>query len=187
MIRSRQRKININPDTSSQDRYAKLYPMMTDNKDIQFAERKTVEQVEEGMELAPKFDQDGLIPVITTDHESGEVLMHAYMNKEALLKTIETGEAYYWSRSRNVLWHKGASSGFTQHIKQILIDDDQDTIWLRVQTTGGANCHVGYRSCFYRQIPLGKNKTPVQLKQCAAEKVFDPEIVYAGQENPTKL
>ena len=123
---------------------------------IQFAARTTVEQVEEGNELAPKFDQDGLIPVVTTDFTSGELLMHAYMNEEALKKTIELGEAVYWSRSRQVLWHKGATSGLVQKVKALLIDDDQDTIWLRVDVMGGgASCHVGYRSCFYRRVPVG--------------------------------
>ncbi|MEQ9067250.1 MAG: phosphoribosyl-AMP cyclohydrolase, partial [Gimesia chilikensis] len=104
---------------------------------IQFAGRTSVEQVEEGNELAPKFDQDGLIPVVTTDYTSGELLMHAYMNEEALKKTIELGEAVYWSRSRQVLWHKGATSGLVQKVKELLIDDDQDTVWLRVDVMGG--------------------------------------------------
>ncbi len=152
-----------------------------------FAPRKSVEQVEEGLELAPKFDEDGLIPVITTDHASGEVLMHAYMNRDALLKTIETGEAHYWSRSRRTLWRKGATSGLTQRVRQLLIDDDQDAVWLRVEVAGGASCHVGYRSCFYREIPLGKKPETVALKQTEKEKVFDPEKVYKGKPNPTRL
>jgi phosphoribosyl-AMP cyclohydrolase len=119
-----------------------------------FAQRLSVEQVEEGAELAPKFDQDGLIPVVTTDAGSGEVLMHAYMNEEALRKTITHGEAFYWSRSRNCLWHKGATSGLVQKVVEMRIDDDQDAVWLRVTVEGDASCHVGYRSCFYRSIPL---------------------------------
>ncbi len=150
-----------------------------------FAQRKSVKQVEEGLELAPKFDEDGLIPVVATDHASGEVLMHAYMNRNALLKTIETGEAHYWSRSRKTLWRKGATSGLIQRVRQILIDDDQDAVWLRVEVSGGASCHVGYRSCFYREIPVGE-KT-IALKQIETEKVFNPDEIYKGKPNSTRL
>ncbi|MEK9794599.1 MAG: phosphoribosyl-AMP cyclohydrolase [Hyphomicrobiales bacterium] len=154
---------------------------------VKFGERKSVYEVEEGITLAPKFDQNGLIPVITTSAKTGEVLMHGYMNKEALQLTIQNKEAYYWSRSRNALWHKGATSGLTQKIQSIRIDDDQDTIWLIVDVEGsGASCHVGYRSCFYRSITLD-NENKVQLKFEEDKKLFDPEIVYKGQENPTKL
>jgi phosphoribosyl-AMP cyclohydrolase len=154
---------------------------------VKFGERKSVYEVEEGITLAPKFDQNGLIPVITTSAKTGEVLMHGYMNKEALQLTIQNKEAYYWSRSRNALWHKGATSGLTQKIQSIRIDDDQDTIWLIVDVEGsGASCHVGYRSCFYRSITL-ENENKVQLKFEEDKKLFDPEIVYKGQENPTKL
>lgn len=154
---------------------------------VKFGERKSVYEVEEGITLAPKFDQNGLIPVITTSAKTGEVLMHGYMNKEALQLTIQNKEAYYWSRSRNVLWHKGATSGLTQKIQSIRIDDDQDTIWLIVDVEGsGASCHVGYRSCFYRSITLD-NENKVHLKFEEDKKLFDPEIVYKGQENPTKL
>jgi phosphoribosyl-AMP cyclohydrolase len=153
---------------------------------IEFKARKTVEQVEEGNELAPKFDADGLIPVVTTDYASGELLMHAYMNAEALRKTIELGEAVYWSRSRQTLWHKGATSGLVQKVKEILIDDDQDTVWLRVDVQGGASCHVGYRSCFYRQVPFGKDANK-DLVFTETEKVFDPQKVYGNAPNPTKL
>lgn len=158
-----------------------------------FAERTSVEQVEEGRELAPKFDKDGLIPVVTTDADSGELLMHAYMNAEALAETIELGEAVYWSRSRQVLWHKGATSGLTQKVREMKIDDDQDTIWLRVEVTGGASCHVGYRSCFYRSVPCGGEakkqgfNAPIQLTFTETEKVFDPKKVYGDAPNPTKL
>ena len=150
-----------------------------------FAERKSIKQVEEGLELAPKFDGSGLIAVVTTDYTSGEVLMHGYMNREALLKTIQTGEAHYWSRSRKVLWHKGATSGLIQHVKQMLIDDDQDAVWLRVEVAGEASCHVGYRSCFYREIL--SETMPIRLKQLEDDKVFDPEKVYKDSPNPTKL
>tara|TARA_E500000075_G_C6973751_1_gene312379 strand:+ start:167 stop:637 length:471 start_codon:yes stop_codon:yes gene_type:complete len=154
---------------------------------VKFGDRKSVYEVEEGITLAPKFDQNGLIPVITTSAKTGEVLMHGYMNKEALQLTIQNKEAYYWSRSRNALWHKGVTSGLTQKIQSIRIDDDQDTIWLIVDVEGsGASCHVGYRSCFYRSIILD-NENNVELKFEEDKKLFDPEIVYKGQENPTKL
>ena len=157
--------------------------------DIKFEQRKTIEQVEESTELAPKFDQDGLIPVVTTDFNSGEVLMQGYMNEEAFKKTISLGEAVYYSRSRKTLWHKGKTSGLVQNIKEIRIDDDQDCVWLRVDVQGGASCHVGYRSCFYRSIPLGKidNGRNVEMKFEEKEKKFDPEKVYKGQPNPTKI
>ena len=155
--------------------------------EIIFEKRKSVEQIEESTDLAPKFDENGIIPVVTTDYSSGEVLMQGYMNEEAFKKTIETGQAVYFSRSRNVLWHKGKTSGLIQTIKEIRIDDDQDSVWLRVDVTGGASCHVGYRSCFYRSIPLGDNKTKIVLQFEEKEKVFDPKKVYGNAPNPTKL
>ena len=155
--------------------------------DIKFEQRKTIEQVEESAELAPKFDQDGLIPVVTSDFSSGEVLMQGYMNEEAFKKTILLGEAVYYSRSRKTLWHKGATSGLVQTIKEIRIDDDQDCVWLRVDVQGGASCHVGYRSCFYRSIPFGKKSDSTILNFEEKEKVFDPKEVYGDAPNPTKL
>ena len=153
-----------------------------------FASRESIEQVEEGAELAPKFDENGLIPVVTTDAESGEVLMHGYMNAEALEKTIETGEAHYWSRSRKALWHKGATSGLIQKVVEIRIDDDQDAVWLRADVQGGASCHVGYRSCFFRSVPVGaETGKPAKLTFEETEKVFDPKEVYGDAPNPTKL
>ena len=156
--------------------------------EVNFEKRKTIEQVEESTELAPKFDQDGLIPVVTTDFSSGEVLMQGYMNEEALKKSIGLGEAVYYSRSRQTLWHKGKTSGLVQTIKEIRIDDDQDCIWLRVDVVGGASCHVGYRSCFYRSISIeDKNFKKIKLKFEEKEKVFDPKDVYGNSPNPTKL
>ena len=155
--------------------------------EITFEKRKTIEQIEESTELAPKFDQDGLIPVVTTDFSSGEVLMQGYMNEEALKKTISLGEAVYYSRSRQILWHKGKTSGLAQTVKEIRIDDDQDCIWLRVDVQGGASCHVGYRSCFYRSVPFGENSHTTILKFEEKEKVFDPKKVYGDAPNPTKL
>ena len=155
--------------------------------EIKFEKRKTIEQVEESTELAPKFDQDGLIPVVTTDFSSGEVLMQGYMNEEALKKTISLGEAVYYSRSRQILWHKGKTSGLVQTIKEMRIDDDQDCVWLRVDVQGGASCHVGYRSCFYRSVPFGNSSSTTILKFEEKEKVFDPKKVYGDAPNPTKL
>ena len=159
---------------------------MTDNF---FEKRKSVEQVEESNELAPKFDEDGLIPVVTTDFESGELLMQGYMNSEAFTQTLKLGEAVYYSRSRRSLWHKGKESGFIQIIKEIRIDDDQDCVWLRVKVSGGASCHVGYRSCFYRSIPLGniENSEKIEMEFKETEKTFDPKKVYKDEPNPTKL
>ena len=152
-----------------------------------FAKRVTIEQVEEGNELAPKFDAEGLIPCVTTSAESGEVLMLGYMNEEALIKTIETGEAHYYSRSRKVLWHKGATSGLVQKVTEMRIDDDQDAVWLRVSIPGDASCHVGYRSCFYRAIPTGSEAGSAPLEFKEDEKMFDPKQVYGDAPNPTIL
>ena len=156
--------------------------------EVKFEKRKTIEQVEESTELAPKFDKSGLIPVVTTDFSSGEVLMQGYMNEKSLKKTISLGEAVYYSRSRKTLWHKGKTSGLTQKIKEMRIDDDQDSIWLRVDVIGGASCHVGYRSCFYRSISVeDKNFKKIKLVFEEKEKVFDPKDVYGNASNPTKL
>ncbi|MEM7385979.1 MAG: phosphoribosyl-AMP cyclohydrolase, partial [Verrucomicrobiota bacterium] len=129
-----------------------------DTGSIVFSARQNVEEVEEGSTLSPKFDERGLMPCVTTDASSGELLMHGYMNEEALKQSIALGEAVYFSRSRQVLWHKGATSGLTQKIVEMRIDDDQDCLWIRVDVAGGASCHVGYRSCFYREVPVGENK-----------------------------
>jgi phosphoribosyl-AMP cyclohydrolase len=153
-----------------------------------FTTRKTVEQVEEGNELAPKFDADGLIPAVTTDAATGELLMQGYMNAEALEQTIRTGEAHYYSRSRKALWHKGATSGLVQKVKELLIDDDQDCVWLKVDVGGdGASCHVGYRSCFYRRVPIGAQAAGRALEFTETQKVFDPKEVYGDAPNPTQL
>ena len=154
--------------------------------DAPFLQRQSVEQVEEGVGLAPKFDDRGLIPVVTTDFSSGEVLMHAYMNADALSQTIQIGEAVYWSRSRKCLWHKGATSGLVQRVREIRIDDDQDCVWLRVDVQGGASCHVGYRSCFYRAVPFG-GQAGQSLEFTETWKVFDPKAVYGDAPNPTQL
>ena len=154
-----------------------------------FKKRHTIKEVEEGKYLSPKFDENGLIPVITSDFKTGGILMHGYMNNVALTKTIETKEAHYWSRSRKKLWRKGQVSGFVQRVKEIRIDDDQDSIWLSVDIGNGSSCHVGYRSCFYRSIPLGniKNIKELEIKFEENEKIFDPKKVYKDEPNPTKL
>ena len=153
-----------------------------------FGNRVTVEQVEEGHDLAPKFDAAGLIPCVTTDFRSGEVLMVAVMNREALSRTIETGEAHYWSRSRQQLWHKGATSGLVQTVVEMRIDDDQDCVWLRVEIAGGASCHVGYRSCFYRKVPCGAERAAgTALEVLEPETAFDPKVVYGDAPHPTQL
>ena len=154
-----------------------------------FKKRDNIKEVEEGKYLSPKFDENGLIPVITTDSLTGDILMHGYMNDEALKKTIETKEAHYWSRSRQQIWHKGKTSGFIQKVKEIRIDDDQDSVWLLVDIGNGASCHVGYRSCFYRSVPLGKikNTSELEIKFEEKKKIFDPKKVYKDEPNPTKL
>ena len=154
-----------------------------------FKKRDNIKEVEEGKYLEPKFDENGLIPVVTTDFKTGDILMHGYMNNEALKKTIETKEAHYWSRSRKKIWHKGQISGFVQTVKEIRIDDDQDSVWLSVDIGNGASCHVGYRSCFYRSIPLGniKNIQELEMEFKESKKIFDPKKVYKDEPNPTKL
>lgn len=153
-----------------------------------FAKRVTVEQVEEGTDLAPKFDAEGLIPCVTTSAKTGEVLMLGYMNEEAFRKTVETGEAHYWSRSRKLLWHKGATSGLVQKVAEMRIDDDQDAVWIAVDIPGDASCHVGYRSCFYRAVPTGKPvASDMKLEFREDAKSFDPKKVYGDAPNPTIL
>ena len=154
-----------------------------------FKKRDNIKDIEEGKYLSPKFDENGLIPVVATDFQKGGILMHGYMNNQALKKTIETKEAHYWSRSRKKIWRKGQVSGFIQKVKEIRIDDDQDSIWLSVDIGNGSSCHVGYRSCFYRSIPLGKIKDEEKLEMefKETEKTFDPKKVYKDEPNPTKL
>jgi phosphoribosyl-AMP cyclohydrolase len=136
--------------------------------------------LEEGTVFAPDFDAHGLLPVIVTSAETGEVLMFAYMNAEALALSIKSGEAHYWSRSRNVLWRKGETSGNIQHIVEMRTDCDQDVLWLKVEMAGsGACCHTGRKSCFYRVITPGKDAgAAASLVLVDAERQFDPEAVY---------
>jgi phosphoribosyl-AMP cyclohydrolase len=157
-------------------------------RSIEFHPRQSIEQVEEGTDLAPRFDDRGLITAVATDATTGELLMQGYMNAEALRLTIATGEAHYFSRSRGLLWHKGATSGLVQTVRELMIDDDQDCIWLKVDVAGGASCHVGYRSCFYRRVPIGNAAgRHVTLEFTDTEKVFDPAEVYGEAPNPTVL
>ena len=155
--------------------------------EAKFEKRLSILQVEESQSFAPKFDDNGLIPVVTTDYKSGEVLMQGYLNSESFAMTLELGEAVYYSRSRKQIWHKGKTSGLVQTIREIRIDDDQDCVWLRVDVQGGASCHVGYRSCFYRSIPFGDKSASSVLKFEEKDKVFDPKKVYGDAPNPTKL
>ena len=156
--------------------------------DIPLAQRESVFEVEEGTALAPKFDENGLIPVVTTDSKSGEVLMHGYMNKEAFELSLSTKQAHYWSRSRNCIWKKGKTSGLTQQITEIMIDDDQDCVIFYVNLGGlKASCHVGYKSCFYRKISLKNGVFNDDLEFVENKKVFEPKKIYGDTPNPTKL
>jgi phosphoribosyl-AMP cyclohydrolase len=134
-------------------------------------------EIEEGLAFAPKFGADGLITTVVTDAKSGDVLMVAHMNAEALRLTIESGEAWYYSRSRKALWKKGESSGHVQRVVELRVDCDQDAIWLKVEQAGPGACHTGRHSCFYRAVPLGK-RGAVTLEFRDAVKTFDPNAVY---------
>lgn len=134
--------------------------------------------IEEGLTLLPKFDADGLLTAVVTDVASGDVLMVAHMNAEALAKTIETGEAWYYSRSRKKLWKKGETSGHVQRIKELRVDCDQDALWLKVVQEGEGACHTGRRSCFYRAALLGQTGA-VKLEFRDADKLFDPTAIYS--------
>lgn len=143
-----------------------------------FPERGNLEQIEEGRQLQVLFDEKGLIPVVTQDSASLEVLMLGWMTREALEKTIASGFAHYWSRARQQIWRKGERSGQAQIVESIIIDDDQDCLLLKVRLTGGASCHVGYRSCFFRELNVANGTTDFSLTFLESEKVYDPQIVY---------
>ncbi len=136
-------------------------------------------EIEEGLGFAPQFGAEGLITAVVTDVQSGDVLMVAHMNAQAVAKTIETGEAWYYSRSRQKLWKKGESSGHVQRVVELRVDCDQDALWLKVEQQGPGACHTGRRSCFYRAVPLGKTGT-VTLEFRNGDKTFDPHSVYGG-------
>jgi phosphoribosyl-AMP cyclohydrolase len=132
--------------------------------------------IEEGLAFTPKFDANGLITAVVTDAKSGDVLMVAHMNDEALRKTVESGEAWYYSRSRKALWKKGETSGHVQRVLELRVDCDQDSLWLKVEQQGAGACHTGRLSCFYRAVPIGKGAGKLEFRD--AEKAFDPEKVY---------
>jgi phosphoribosyl-AMP cyclohydrolase len=137
-------------------------------------------EIEEGTRLQPKFDADGLLTAVVTDAATGELLMVAHMNAEALAKTVASGEAHYFSRSRKKLWRKGEESGHTQRVLELRVDCDQDAVWLKVEQKGPGACHTGRRSCFYRAVPLGQ-PGEVRLEFRDAERAFDPAIAYRRQ------
>jgi phosphoribosyl-AMP cyclohydrolase len=137
----------------------------------------SAQEREEGLALAPKFDADGLVTCVATDAGSGDVLMVAHMDARALEKTIATGEAWYFSRSRGALWRKGESSGHVQRVVEMRIDCDQDAVWIKVEQVGAGACHTGRRSCFYRAVPLGSNGV-VTLEFRDDARTFDPAAVY---------
>lgn len=145
-----------------------------------FPARTTTQEVELGKLLQPKFGPDGLIPCLTVDHASNEVLMFAFMNAESLALTIRTGKASYWSRSRNKLWVKGEESGNTLKVLELYVDCDQDVLMIKVKNAGPGACHNGYRSCFYRKLSKSANfSDPSTLTlEFAAERAFDPAVVY---------
>ena len=142
-----------------------------------FAARDSTDEVEEGRALAPKFDADGLVTCVATDVSSGEVLMVAHMDAGALARTIASGEAWYYSRSRKRLWRKGEISGHVQRVVEMRIDCDQDAVWIKVEQHGPGACHTGRRSCFYRVVPL-KQTGAIALQFRDADKTFDPNAVY---------
>ena len=152
-------------------------------RSFRFAPRTTQEKIEEGHVFAPKFDAEGLIACVVTDAWSGEVLMLAHMNAEALTRTIETADAWFYSRSRKELWRKGGTSGFTQRVVELRVDCDQDALWLRVEQVGPGACHTGRRSCFYRTIRLKEQAgVATVLEFRDADKVFDPATVYGPSD-----
>jgi len=118
---------------------------------------------------------NGLLPAIVQEYDTGDVLMLAYINEEAWNRTLETGEAHFFSRSRNTLWHKGESSGHVQKIKAVYADCDNDTVLFQVEQLGGAACHMGYKSCFHKRINRNGDVT------IEGDKVFDPEKVYGNE------
>jgi phosphoribosyl-AMP cyclohydrolase len=144
-----------------------------------FAAPGSEAELEEGAALTPKFDADGLVTCVATDAKTGDVLMVAHMNAEALAKTIATGEAWYFSRSRRALWKKGESSGHTQRVVEMRIDCDQDAVWIKVEQQVAA-CHTGRRSCFYRSVPLGKpGAVTLEFRD---KKIFDPKSAYGADK-----
>jgi phosphoribosyl-AMP cyclohydrolase len=134
-----------------------------------------INDIEDGLSFQPCYDASGLVTCVATDAGSGEVLMVAHMNDEALRKTIATGEAWYFSRSRQALWRKGETSGHVQRVLEMRMDCDQDAVWIRVEQSGAA-CHTGRRSCFYRKVTAGEGGA--RLSFVDADRLFDPAKVY---------
>lgn len=151
-----------------------------------FAERGSARDIEEGMAFAPKFDEAGVLAAVATDADTGDVLMFAWMDAEALARTIETGQAHFYSRSRGRQWKKGEESGNILEVIEMRTDCDQDAIWLKVRVAGaGAACHTGRKSCFYRAVPLGPGSpASLQMRSVGGSPLFDPAAVYAAKPKP---
>ena len=166
--------------------------MKNNKKKITFTKRTSIKQIEEGRDLSPKFNKQNLLPCITVETKTKDILMFSYVSDIAFKKSLETKKAHYFSRSRKSIWLKGETSGMYHQIKKIFIDDDQDCVIFEVKLTkpkkGGkeASCHVGYKSCFYRKVVL-KDDGEVILKFTEKKKSFNPDIVYEGHPNPTKI
>ncbi len=165
--------------------------MKIKSKNIKFEKRKNIKEIEEGNRFSPRFNDDGLIPCVTIEKKTKDILMFSFLNKESLKKSISSGKAHYFSRSRKKLWLKGETSGMYHDLKEIFIDDDQDSIIfvvsLKKPNKGGnkASCHVGYKSCFYRKLKVKKDKIVLEFTE--KEKAFNPDIIYKGISNPTKI
>ena len=144
------------------------------------SDNSSTSDIEEGLALAPRYGADGLVTCVATDAASGDVLMVAHMNADALKRTIETGEAWYYSRSRRALWRKGESSGHVQRVTEMRVDCDQDAVLIKVEQAGPGACHTGRRSCFYRAVPLGKAPGQSLVLEFRDAKAFDPAAVYGG-------
>ena len=165
--------------------------MKNDANKIKFSKRVSIFEIEEGTKLCPKFNNEKLLPCITIEYKTKDILMFSYIDRLAFQKSLDTKKAHYYSRSRNSIWLKGEISGMYHNIKNVFIDDDQDCVIFEVKLTkpkkGGniASCHVGYKSCFYRKV-VTKNGS-ISLKFTEKKKAFDPLIVYKGIANPTKI
>jgi phosphoribosyl-AMP cyclohydrolase len=146
-----------------------------ESRELTVSTSTDINNIEEGLTFRPKFDASGLVTCVATDAAKGDVLMVAHMNEEALRKTIASGEAWYFSRSRNALWRKGETSGQTQRVVEMRLDCDQDAVWIRVEQNGAA-CHTGRHSCFYRKVEAGENGA--RLSFVDADRLFDPKKVY---------
>jgi phosphoribosyl-AMP cyclohydrolase len=136
-----------------------------------------INDIEDGLSFQPRYDASGLVTCVATDADTGEVLMVAHMNDEALRKTIATGEAWYFSRSRQALWRKGETSGHVQRVLEMRMDCDQDAVWIRVEQSGAA-CHTGRHSCFYRKVTTGEGEGGPRLSFVDADRLFDPAKIY---------